>query len=694
MNDSLLINRVFRPEIEGVRAVAAILVAVYHVWFGTVSGGVDVFFIISGFLITTTLLASFERDGEIKIMNYFMRLVRRLFPMAFLVLSVTAFASWLLLPEIRWVQTLQELIASALYVENWLLAVNSVDYLAQNNEASPVQHFWALSMQGQFYLLWPIILIFALRLSRKSEMKTRDFLLWILSGIFILSMVYSVYITTTQQVWAYFDTFARLWEFTLGGLTALVIGSIKLTPFWSRVTGWLGLIVILATGAVLPVEDLFPGIAALLPTMGAVAVITAAPQLASGGVQWIVAAKPLVWFGQYAYAFYLWHWPVLIFYYLISGVESVSWIAGMILIVLSFLLALGTTILVENPLRSLVHRMEPVYATAAAGFFILPFIVVLLVWQGEIDESTGTSSFQQEQGGSDEIEEDDTNEAGDDGFPYSVSDPEYPGAMGLFEEVEVPYQEDVIPSPVNARDSLPPVYEDDCHQNQTSPDVIACTYGYSEENPDYTIALVGGSHSAHWLPALQEISEEYRIRIESYTKSNCRFTTDDLDELSDGCLPWGETLLEMLQEDPPDLVFTTSTAMEGDEIPEGFLDKWGALEEADIDVLAVRDVPWMEFDVAACVSEEGEDAMADCTTSAEDVLYQGNPWEELDDQPANVTYADFNPYVCPDGECLPIIGNVLVYRDSNHLTREYVLTMTPLIEEKVMAVLEKIQDKD
>ncbi|AOM83772.1 Putative peptidoglycan O-acetyltransferase YrhL [Salisediminibacterium beveridgei] len=698
MNDSLIDKRVFRPEIEGIRAVAAILVAVYHVWFGTVSGGVDVFFIVSGFLITTTLLAGYDRNGEIRIMDFFMRLVRRLFPMAFLVLSVTAAASWILLPEIRWLQTLQELMASALYVENWLLAVNSVDYLAQNNEASPVQHFWALSMQGQFYLLWPFILIIALRLSWYSEMKTRDFLRWVLSGIFILSIVYSIYITTTQQVWAYFDTVARLWEFTLGGLTALFIGSVRFTPFWSRVIGWTGLIVILGTGAVLPVEDLFPGIAALLPTLGAVAVITAAPQLAGGGVQWVASAKPLVWFGQYAYAFYLWHWPVLIFYYLISGVESVSWLAGMILIGFSFCLAVGTTLLVENPLRSLVHRMKPVYATAAAGLFILPFVTVLLLWQEEIDDSAGTSWLQQEQDGSGEVpkEHDDPakeDETNDDEFPYNVADPEYPGAMGLFDEVEVPDREDVIPSPVNARDSLPPVYEDDCHQNQTSPDVIACSYGYTEDDPEYTIALVGGSHSAHWLPALQEISEEYRIHIESYTKSNCRFTTDDLDELSEGCLPWGETLLEMLLEDPPDLVFTTSTAMEGEEIPEGFLDKWLALEDADIEVFAVRDVPWMDFDVAACVSEEGESAMDACTTSSDDVLYQGNPWGELDDQPGNVTYADLNPYVCPDGDCLPIIGNVLVYRDSNHLTLEYVVTLTPLIEEKIIPLLEKIRDK-
>lgn len=700
MNRSLNINRVFRPEIEGIRAVAAILVAVYHIWFGTVSGGVDVFFVISGFLITTTLLTGFERNGQIGIIEYLMRLVRRLFPMAFLVLTVTGIMSFLFLPEIRWVQTLQELTASALYTENWLLAINSVDYLAQNHEASPVQHFWALSMQGQFYILWPFILIVALWIARFMGKDPGRSLVKFLSLIFTLSLIYSIYMTTNQQVWAYFDTFARLWEFTLGGVTALFISSIRLTPFWSRLIGWTGLLAILATGIILPVEDAFPGIAALLPTMGAVAVIISAPQTAKGGVQLIAAAKPLVWFGQYAYAFYLWHWPVLIFYYQLTDVDSMAIGEGILLITASFLLAYGTTELVEKPVRRLSLRVTPVYATAAAAAFIIPFTAVILIWQGQIDSADQTLTYSEEQTlsvipavelekRSADISEE--QKSGEASFPLRITNPLYPGAMALIDGVNTPDVPEIIPPPVHARDSLPPVYEDGCHQNQTSPDVIACAYGYSEEEPQYTIALVGGSHSAHWLPALQELSEEYRIRINSYTKSNCRFTTDDLDELSEGCLPWGETLLDMLIDDPPDLVFTTSTAKKGEEIPEGFLEKWRVLEKAGIEVFAIRDVPWMDFDVAACVSENNGEAKESCSTAAEDVLYQGNPWLDLSDPPGNVTYADLNPYVCPDGECLPVIGNVLVYRDSNHLTKEYIVTMTPLIETEIIPLLEQIQ---
>lgn len=151
----------FRPELEGVRTVAAFLVAVYHIWIGSVSGGVDVFFIVSGYLITTSLVTKMEKEGRIYLVDYGLGLARRLFPIAFTVLLFTAVVSIFIMPQVQWKQVIAEVFASAFYVENWYLAVSSVDYLAQNNQASPLQHFWALSLQGQFYVLWPFVVIVA-----------------------------------------------------------------------------------------------------------------------------------------------------------------------------------------------------------------------------------------------------------------------------------------------------------------------------------------------------------------------------------------------------------------------------------------------------------------------------------------------------------------------------------------------------
>ncbi|WP_049773673.1 acyltransferase family protein [Salisediminibacterium selenitireducens] len=445
----------------------------------------------------------------------------------------------------------------------------------------------------------------------------------------------------------------------------------------------------LTVGMLFPVERAFPGFAALFPVAGAALILIASNQGGRAGVGRIVGSRPLVWFGHYAYAFYLWHWPLLVFYLVRVRPEHVPLSDGVLLIAASAILAVVTTEWLETPLRNLAQKKRPLVRTMMASVFTLPLVAVLFFWQLDMQSPLEERSVDNMNAAPvDENEPDNENheEEEESAFPYVVEDPRYPGAMGLFDEVPVPEVPDIIPPAVDARESLPPVYDDGCHQNQTSEEVIACTYGYEGDDPAYTIAGVGGSHSAHWLPPLMAISEDEQILIRSYTKSNCRFTTDDLDELSEGCLPWGETLLDILIEDPPDLVFTTSTAQEGREIPGGFLEKWASLNDHGIQVFAIRDVPWMAFDVAACVSEE-EDT-SNCITPADEVLYAGDPWEDLQDQPTNVTYADLNPFVCPEGACLPVIGNILVYRDSNHITKEYAISMRPLLEERIIPLLE------
>lgn len=244
-------ERKFRPEIEGVRAVAAILIAIYHIWLGNVSGGVDVFFVVSGFLITASLLGKYERSGGIDVTGYLLKLGKRLFPTAFTVLLFILISSFLWLPQSQWSDTLREILAAMFYVENWMLAFNSVDYLAQNNVASPVQHFWAMSTQFQFYIIWTAVLIIAVFIAKRLKIAPRRSLFIILITMFIASFGYSVYITTVNQPWAYFDTFARVWEFATGGILFLIIGNIVLNKSMSFIFGWVGFIGLVSCGLIL-----------------------------------------------------------------------------------------------------------------------------------------------------------------------------------------------------------------------------------------------------------------------------------------------------------------------------------------------------------------------------------------------------------------------------------------------------------
>src|SRR5690554_4785484 len=340
----------FRGNIEGLRALAALLVAIFHIWMNKVSGGVDVFFVVSGYLITLSLLRQREQLGRVRPLVFWAGLARRLLPAALLVISAVLLGTWLLLPRSLWMAAMKESLAAMFYLENWVLALNSVDYLARDNLPSPVQHYWALSAQGQFYALWPFVIMLALCVSNWLAMSRRRALLLTFTGVFIVSLTFSVMHTAANQTFAYFNTFARVWQFALGGLMAV-------TPWAAvdrsirRLMGWLGLAAVISCGFVLDVSMSFPGYAALWPSLGAALVLAAGADTVSGSARTLLSARPLLWLGGISYAFYLWHWPVMIFLRANFGDMAVAWYGGVAIMLLSLLLAYGTTRFVEKPLR-------------------------------------------------------------------------------------------------------------------------------------------------------------------------------------------------------------------------------------------------------------------------------------------------------------------------------------------------------
>ena len=240
-------QRKFRPELQGLRALAVLLVVVYHVWFDRISGGVDLFFFVSGFLITGQLFRASVR-GRIEFRQFWGRIFKRLFPAALTVLVASMVAALLWLPEHRWVQTAKEIIASALYYENWQLAADSADYFAQNSGASITQHFWSLSVQGQFYLVWPLLIGLLMLVVRWLRWNMYPVLMTTLVVLFAASLAYSVWLTEVNQPLAYFHSGTRLWEFAFGGLLALTIDKIALPRWLAILSGWLGVVGLVSCG--------------------------------------------------------------------------------------------------------------------------------------------------------------------------------------------------------------------------------------------------------------------------------------------------------------------------------------------------------------------------------------------------------------------------------------------------------------
>lgn len=357
--------RTYRPELQGLRAVAAGLVVVYHVWLGRVSGGVDVFFLISGFLVTGQLARASAR-GRIDLRATWGRMARRLLPAAFVVLGATVVAVFLLLPADRWAQTMHEVTASALFVENWQLAADSTDYYAQNAQASVVQHFWSLSIQGQFYLLWPLLVALVVLLRRS--------LVRVLLLVFAASLAYSVWLTAADQPLAYFHTATRIWEFAFGGLLALT--TVTLARPLRIVLGWAGLIGLLLCGMVLQVGAQFPGYLALWPTTCAAAVILAGATGSRFGADRWLSGERMRYLGDLSYALYLWHWPVLICYLVVRGQGEAGLVGGIAVIGTSLVLAAATHLLVEEPVRRSGWGTRRITAV-----LLVPLVLAVTTWQ-------------------------------------------------------------------------------------------------------------------------------------------------------------------------------------------------------------------------------------------------------------------------------------------------------------------------
>nr|WP_106781395.1 acyltransferase family protein [Lysinibacillus timonensis] len=663
MTDLKSPKKKFRQEIEGVRVVASLLVAIYHIWLGRVSGGVDVFFIVSGFLITTSLLSRMERDGKIHLIENYLGLIKRLIPLAFIVLFVTTIVSIMIMPQVQWQQIISETIASAFYYQNWELAFNSVDYLEQNNEASPLQHFWALSIQGQFYLTWPFVIMLSFLLARKMfKLPPRKTVLTVLVIFFIVSISYSIYKTTVNQPWAYFDTFARVWEFSLGGILALLISYVSLKNTASTVLGWLGLAIICLTGVLLPVSSVFPGYAALLPTTGVILVLIAGENRTRFGVENILGSKPLLWIGSLSYGFYLWHWPLLIFYFAYFKKETVPFVDGLIILLCTFVLSFITTKILEAPVRKLNVKQSKLKIASTALAFMLPVIVANVWWSTQLPHSNEAKPTE-----------------------YSIED--YPGAKAIYEGIVPPPDVEPIPSMLEIKDDLPLFYSEKGCVTRQGDKLAMCSYGETE-NPKYTLALVGGSHSGHWFPTLNEFAKELSIRIDVYNHDGCRFTNDDFGGVvNQACLDWNELLINELIENPPDLVFTTANVNKGDTVPSGYINQFKRLEGIT-KILAVRDNPRMAEDIPLCLERESD--YMKCTVPRDEALSDIPPWENTEGIPSNVQFADLSDYFCDETTCHSIIGNVIVYRDAHHLTAAYAKTLAPVLKEHVVKALEDL----
>lgn len=644
-------ERRFRADIEGLRAVAALLVAVYHIWLGRVSGGVDVFFVVAGFLVTGTLLRQLQLTGRVRPGRFLGRLLVRLLPNALTVLLAVVLATVVVLPVTRRAEVLTEVAASALYVENWHLMASSVDYLARDRENSPVQHFWAMSIQGQFYVVWLAVALLTVALgARRAAHRRFTVLVAAVTGV---SFVWSVLHTWIDQPVAYFHPGTRAWEFGVGALVALGAGrALRLTDRGERVLGWAGLTLLLLTGVLLPVSTAFPGAAAIVPVLGAVLILVTGRPV-PGSAARVLSARPLVSLGGVAYGIYLWHWPLLVLVLHVRGADRVGAVDGTLVLVTAVALAYASTHLVERPLRALRWERRGEWVAPLAG------AAAALLLVGTTSTVSAATSPRMP--------------VGDDVRLAHWADP------GSRADLTVPASADPYPGVVAASQDHPTVSLDGCHQGLREAELVRCVYG--DPDGSRTMVLVGGSHSAHWQPALDEIGRQTGWRVETMTKSGCRQGLNlvgpehalyDDPRINDSCRAWNAEVLSVLLAERPDLVVaSTTTVDDGTEtLPAYYREFWTELDASGLDLLGIRATPRATTDRVDCIAEHGP-AAAECALARQDTLAAVNPAEALADELPGLTLADLTDWLCDDLSCPPVVEDTVVYHDAHHLTATF-----------------------
>ena len=614
------------------------------------------------------------------------RLIRRLVPALVVVLAASALLTILVQPETRWETFADQSLASLGYYQNWELANTASDYLRAGEAVSPLQHIWSMSVQGQFYIAFLLLVAACAYLFRRplgGHLRTGFVVL--LSALTIASFVYAIIAHQDDQATAYYNSFARAWEMLLGALVGALVPYVR-WPMWLRTAvATVALAAVVSCGALIDGVAEFPGPWALVPVGATMLMILAGANVASRPgtadrmplPNRLLATGPLVALGTIAYSLYLWHWPLLIFWLSYTGHRHAGFVEGAAVLLVSGLLAYLTTQLVEDPLRSrasqsptpapLPWRSRLRRPTMALGATVVLLGVTLtatsFTWREHVTVLRAA------------------------GKELSVLNPQdYPGARALTEHVRVPALP-MRPSVLEVKQDHPASTRDGCISDFVNPAVVNCIYG--DPAATRTIALAGGSHAEHWLPALDLLGRAHHFKVVTYLKMGCPLSTEQVPLIMGNnapypqCREWVQRTMAKLVSDRPDYVFTTTTRpwniKSGDVMPATYIGIWQTLSDNNIPILGIRDTPWLvkngqPFDPADCLAKKGGSPQS-CAVKRSDVLADRNQTLDFVEQFPLLKVLDMSDAICRDDVCRPVEGNVLIYHGAHHITPTYMRTM-------------------
>ena len=679
--------RPVRPEIQALRAGAALLVVLYHLWPGRLPGGfmgVDVFFVISGFLITSHLAREAAATGRVRLGRFWARRARRLLPAAYLVLATSAAAVFVWMPQLNWVQNFREILASALYFQNWRLAADAVDYLAADNAPSVAQHYWTLSVEEQFYVAWPLLVLAAVLLAstfRRAQLPTITAIIAVATAG---SFAYSLWLTYDSVSFAYFSTFTRAWEFGAGALLALVTlrpaGDRRrervLPPLVGATVSWAGLLVLLYCGLFLSGSTPFPGTAALLPVLATVAVIAAGMPASRLSPRRLVELRFVQWTGDISYPLYLWHWPPIVLLPVIVGHELGFWSRAGILVA-TFAAAAATKRFVEDPVRT-GRRLGIQRSPVTFGFTTVAAAALA---------ATCLSGIQTADAAADRAEKI-TVQATSDSPPCFGAASMAPGPPCVNPDLDGMLVPDT--TAIKRDDANYP----GCESTNAAKDT--CTFGDKTDPPLPHVLVIGDSHARSLLPVFVTMAEQGKIFLTAQVKGGCTWSTNphpNADRaISEDCYEWRRSITTWLEQnaDDIDLIVTSALAHPRPatghaEQVAGFASAWRtpAVAEPGIPVVAIRDNPYPGRDLNACLAQETAITEDSCAFPRSEAFPNYDPLIGAVKEVDGSRLYDFTSFYCTRTACPAVIGGVNVYRDVSHVSKTYMTTMAPYFEARL-----------
>ncbi len=720
-----------RRDIEGLRALAVIAVIAYHAGVPLTGGGfvgVDVFLVISGFLITSLLLTEWDGSGRISLTRFYARRARRLLPISAAVLAATGLASVIWLEPTRLDELGVDILAASGFAVNLVLAGRGTDYLAAELAPSAIQHYWSLAVEEQFYVLWPALILIALRLGRRTAVGA-------VVALTAASALASALLTGPHPTWSYFGLHTRAWELGLGALLAVTLTATRRAPENLRAgLGWIGLVAIGIAIATFDRVEHFPGTWAALPVIGAALVLISGDDNPRG-VARLLRLSPLQWAGSRSYSLYLWHWPALVIGAAAIGREPGP-LATVALVATSIALAEIGFRLIENPIRRSprLARRSGLSLTVGAGLLAVGAVVGLAVSNVDTTTRTGVIAAAPEPAPAlPEVTEPEAEPPeGEPATVFSSANDEPTASVEATATtttsttssttVPPPTPADAIaldaiadalgarvvpdnlrPSLLEANRDTSPLYGTGCHQYLEERAAQGCVFG--DPDGDITVAIWGDSHAAQWFSAIDLIAEQRGWRLVSITQGGCP-VIDVLtwnrsgDAVFDHCAPWRDNVLDRFAEEEVDVVLlgqhyglldadsrgAVSASVWAEQLP-ALLDR---VSETMTPIVLI-DSPDPPEDVPTCLSEHPEEIEV-CEPGA-----PGNTETAVAATIREITAErgvgtiDPRPWLCVENRCPVVVGDILVYRDSHHLSDTFVRWFTPVLDRAIGPYIDSLR---